>query len=126
MSRPRLPLAKARAKGSALKNKARHASRKAHPSSALSEPPPWLVGNQCVAWAGFQRELPWLCERDRSLVEIASVIRGRLMDGQNVGVNALNLLRQALGQMGATPADATRVSPGIDDEPERPEDAYFN
>ncbi len=52
--------------------------------------------------------------------------RARLIDGQEVGVNALNLLRQALSQMGATPADATRVPAGSDDEPDRPEDKYFN
>lgn len=124
MSRPRIPAAKA--KGAELKNKARHAGRKAPSSPALGEPSPWLTGNQRVAWAGYQRELPWLCECDRSLVEIAAVVRARLLDGQDVGVNAVNLLRQALSQMGATPADASRVSAGGDDEPGRPEDAYFN
>lgn len=92
----------------------------------LGAPSTWLNEAQALAWASFQRELPWLCERDRALVEIASVIRSRLMSGEDVGVQALNLLRQALGQMGATPADATRVPAGSDDEPERPEDAYFN
>lgn len=121
-----MPLDKARAKGAQLKNKVRHIARKAHPSSPLGKPSSWLSGTQLEAWAAFQQELPWLCERDRSLVEIAANIRARLMDGQDVGVQALNLLRQALGQMGATPADATRVSAGSDDEPERVEDKYFN
>lgn len=126
MPAPRLPAAKAKAKGAALKNKTRHAGRKEHHSSALGVPSIWLNADQQLAWASFQRELPWLCERDRALVEIASVIRSRLMSGEDVGVQALNLLRQALGQMGATPSDATRVPAGADDEPERPEDAYFN
>jgi hypothetical protein len=41
------------------------------------------------------------------------------MTGQEVGVQALNLLRQCLGQMGATPADATKVTlPNNDEEDE--------
>ncbi len=32
------------------------------------------------------------------------------MAGQEVGVQAMNLLRQMLGQMGATPADASKVA----------------
>ena len=31
------------------------------------------------------------------------------MAGEEVGVQAPNLLRQALGQMGGTPADRTRI-----------------
>lgn len=122
----RLPSAKAKAKGAELKNKARHAPRKERSSSALGHPSAWLAGTQLAVWAAFQKELPWLCERDRSLVEIATVVRARLMDGQDVGVNALALLRLSLAQMGATPADATRVSAGSDDEPAKLEDKYFN
>jgi len=32
------------------------------------------------------------------------------MAGQEVGVQAMNLLRQMLGQMGATPSDASKVT----------------
>ena len=81
----------------------------------LGAPSTWLNEAQALAWASFQRELPWLCERDRALVEIASVIRSRLMSGEDVGVQALNLLRQALGQMGATPADSSKA-PLLDDQ----------
>lgn len=126
MPAPRLPAVKAKAKGAELKNKARFAGRAQHPSAPLGTPSPWLTDPQRTAWEAFLRELPWLCERDRSLVEIVCMVRARMMSGEDVGVQALNLLRQALGQMGATPADATKVPTGSDDEPERPEDQYFN
>ncbi|WP_234838961.1 hypothetical protein [Sinorhizobium meliloti] len=50
---------------------------------------------------------------------MASNIQGRIMAGQEVGVQAMNLLRQMLGQMGATPADATKVTvPNEEDDEE--------
>lgn len=38
------------------------------------------------------------------------------MTGNEVGVQALNLLRQCLGQMGATPADASKITVADDEE----------
>jgi len=89
----------------------------------IGAPPDWLVDNDLskarTAWLTFMAEIPWLNETHRSFLEIASNIRGRLMTGQEVGVQALNLLRQCLGQMGATPADATKVTlPNNDEEDE--------
>ncbi|MEL4374117.1 hypothetical protein AAE521_03965 [Brucella cytisi] len=62
------------------------------------------------AWKLLAKELPWLNESHRTLVGMASTIQGRIMAGQEVGVQAMNLLRQMLGQMGATPADASKVA----------------
>ena len=115
MPRPRSPLAKAKAIGADRINPARYAGRREAPSSTLGAPSAWLNADQALAWVSFQRELPWLCERDRALVEIATVIRSRLMSGEDVGIQAMNLLRQALGQMGATPADSTKA-PVPDDQ----------
>lgn len=60
------------------------------------------------------KELPWLNQSHRTLVGMAANIQGRIMAGQEVGVQAMNLLRQMLGQMGATPADASKVASGDD------------
>jgi len=60
----------------------------------------------------------------RALVGIASEIRRRLNAGEDVGVKALNLLRQCLASMGATPSDASKVkmpAEKVDD----PADKYF-
>jgi len=43
-------------------------------------------------------------------MEIACVVRARLQSREEVGTKALSLLRLCLGSMGATPADASKVS----------------
>jgi hypothetical protein len=63
--------------------------------------------------------MPWLTEGHRALVEVASNLRGRLIDGQDVGVNALSLLQVCLSKLGATPTDETKLSlPDDGDEPD--------
>ena len=117
MARPRIPRAKAAVEARDKKNPQRFSNRKEPKSIGdLGDPPEWMGGEQRAAWKVFQREIPWLTESHRGLVEIAAIIRARLAAGEEVGVQALNLLRQCLGQMGATPADASKVSVGDDDE----------
>jgi hypothetical protein len=80
---------------------------------------------QRAAWDLIRREVPWLMESDRVLVEIAAYIRARVMAGDEVGVSALNQLRMCMAQMGATPADWSKVAApdGPDDDPA---DRFFN
>jgi hypothetical protein len=47
--------------------------------------------------------VPWLKERDGTLVAIACYLRGRMIRGEMVGIAMLNLLRFCLGSMGAVP-----------------------
>lgn len=91
----------------------------------LGEPPAWMPNHQKEAWHTIAKEVPWLNSSHRGLVEIASYVRGRMMAGQEVGVQALNLLRQCLGQMGATPADASKAGAKPDGDSEDPADKYF-
>ena len=49
------------------------------------------------------------------MLENACSIRGRLLAGEIVGVQALNLLRQCLGQMGASPSDESKIVTADDD-----------
>lgn len=124
MARPRTPKAKAAVTGRDQHDSGRFKNRvEPKIDNPIGEPPAWLVDNKLsmarTAWTTFVDEIPWLNETHRSFLEIASNVRGRLMTGQEVGVQALNLLRQCLGQMGATPADATKVTlPSDDDEDE--------
>ena len=128
MARPRTPDAKAKATGASEKNKYRFRDRPASPveGKPLGKPPKWMGEHQVAAWALFVEEIPWLNSSHRGLVEIAATIRGRLMAGEEVGVQALNLLRQALGQMGATPADASKASVPPNDGESDPAETYFN
>ncbi len=130
MARPRIPKAKAEVEGRIEHDKKRFINRIEPASGPLGDAPDWMVDLfQRKAWEQFRRELPWLREADRTHTAIAATILGRMMapigpDGEGVGVQALNLLRQCLGQMGATPADASKVS--IPDAGEDPDDALFN
>jgi len=122
MAAPRLPSAKARLTGADSKNPKRHKARSDPKLTPLGEPSIFLDEFGKQAWEGYRRELPWLMEADRSLVEIASSVRGRLLGGNDVGVTALSMLQSILSKMGGSPADRSKVTTG-DDEPQ--EDEFF-
>lgn len=123
MPNHRTPVAKATVTGTADRNPQRYRDRKEPKTLELGSPSPFLDEFGVTAWEGFKRELPWLMESDRALVEIAATVRGRLLAGKDVGTTALSMLQSILSKMGATPADRTKVS-APDEEPE--EDEYFN
>src|SRR3954447_3532796 len=110
MPRPRLPQERARITGADATNPARFAGRSDPKTTPLAEPSGWMGEEQRVAWNSFTAEVPWLMESDRVLVEIAAYIRARVMTGEEVGVSALNQLRMCAAQMGATPADRSKVA----------------
>lgn len=126
MAKPRIPRAKAAIEARDKKDPQRFKNRKEPKAlDGLGDPPDWMGGEQRLAWRTFQREVPWLTFSHRGVVEIAVIIRARMMAGEECGVQALNLLRQCLGQMGATPSDASKVTIP-DDGDEDPDDALFN
>lgn len=122
MANPRTPVAKARLTGAAAKNPSRHKNRSDPKSSPLGKPSEFLDQNGQRAWEGYRKELPWLMESDRSLVEIASSVRGRLLGGEDVGVTALGMLQSILSKMGGSPADRSKVA--LPDD-EKEEDEFF-
>lgn len=125
MPNPRLPVAKAAATGASIKNPRRHRDRKAPAKGApLGKASTHLKDGAITAWEGFKRELPWLSEGHRALVEVASTIRGRMIDREEVGITAMSLLQVCLSKLGATPADESRVNASDDgDEPDSMFDA---
>jgi hypothetical protein len=105
---PRTPLAKAEATGRTLQDPKRFKGRKEHPSKPLGKPSPHLQGTALTCWESFKQEVTWLTERDRSVVEAASMARARLID-DGYDPKVASQLLTCLSRMGATPADATRV-----------------
>jgi hypothetical protein len=127
MPRPRTPLSKARATGQDLNHATRFKTRKEHASTGpLGDAPHWMKDkNQKDSWNTFRIEIPWLQRSHRCLTAIACIARADLISGGELNVRMLNLLRQTLGQMGATPADASKVTmPGTDIED--PSEKYFH
>lgn len=125
MARPRNPVAKAKTAGREIIHAGRYKDRKEPKVTApVGNAPRWMSADQVKVWLAFTTECPWLNGSHRGLLEVAVPIRARLWAGEEVGVQALNLLRQCLGQMGATPADASKVS--VPDETEDPDEHLFN
>lgn len=129
MPRPRTPLAKARLTGRDKVNPARFTGRN-EPLIAedLGDAPEWLRDTENAkpreAWEQLRDSIPWLNSSHRGISVIAATVMGRMMAGQDVGTQSMNLLRQCLGQMGATPADASRV--GLPDVPvDDPAEEFF-
>jgi hypothetical protein len=126
MPKPRLASAVAKATGAADKNPQRFRDRKEPKVAALGEPPEWMVcENELSAWHGFKQEMPWLAESDRTLVEVAARLRGRMIRDPDMGVNALAQLRLCLQAMGGTPSDRSKVG-APDEESDDPADQFFN
>lgn len=118
------------ATGQSQKNKKRFESRNEPVvDDDLGDPPGWIKdteGNMArEAWQTLRMEIPWLNSSHRILVATASNILGRMIAGQDCGVQAMNLLRQCLGQMGATPADASKAGARPGGEQEDPADEFF-
>jgi len=127
MPRTRVPLIKAQTTGRTSRNPKRFAERK-EPTGLgpLGAPPKYLrTASQKEAWTTFATDLPWLNQSHRTLVAMASDILGRLIDGEEVGVKALNLLRMMLNSMGATPSDASKVKMPDEGDPDDPSKKYF-
>jgi len=127
MARPRTPKAKAEITGYADKQKTKFESRN-EPTVAdnVGDPFEWLNEHAQKAWQEIASEVPWLNWSHRGHLAIAANIRGRMMKGDDVGVQAMNLLRQCYGQMGATPADASKAGAKPDGEKTDPADEFFD
>jgi hypothetical protein len=131
MARQRTPAAKAAVTGADKKNKGRFEERNEPVvDGELGEPFAWLSENAKEAWRELAEEIPWLNKSHRGVLSIAAKVRGRMMgdmvNGEtDVGVQAMNLYRQCLGSMGATPADASKAGAKPDGEKTDPADAYF-
>jgi len=121
---PRTPVAKARITGADIRNPARHRGRNDPSVAPLGDPSTFLADDQREVWRQFQAEIPWLVESDRSLVELATILRTRMIAGGEVGVNQLQVLSAVLSKLGATPVDRSRINAPADDE--EPDEFFGN
>jgi hypothetical protein len=124
MPRPRTPTERARVTGAAKNHPARFAKRSDPQTGPLGQAPAWMSAELVVVWEAFKGSLPWLQESDRYLVEIATILRAKVLAGE-VSSSELGQLRLCCGMMGGSPADRSKVT--IVEEPdEDPMDVYFN
>jgi hypothetical protein len=127
MPRNRVPLAKAKATGRTLHDPKRFKNRKEPKSNGpLGPPPKWMKNaSQIEAWQTLASDVPWLNSSHRAIVSIASQVFGKQIAGEEISVNALNLLRLCLSQMGATPTDSSKITVPEEEDDEDPASKYF-
>lgn len=125
MARPRLPQAKAEVSGAAVVNAGRFRDRKAPKTRPLGLPYKAMTPGQVEAWEEFRSELPWLNGAHRALLQVACVLRARLNEDPDMGVNAITTYSAILSKLAATPVDETKVAHGDDGE-EDPADKFFS
>lgn len=89
----------------------------------MGEPYATMTAPQCVAWAEYQHELPWLTSSHRPLLRLACIWTARMEDAE-FGVSATQALSSILSKLGATPVDETKVN-HADGEEEDPTDRFF-
>lgn len=126
MANHRTPIEKARITGRIAKNPGRFAARKEPSTKPLGKPSKWLTPEACAAWRMLAKEIPWLAESDRMVVELASILRAQLMAGEDIGVSGVKELRLLAGQLGATPADRSKIKVQDDGEAPQENDSYFH
>lgn len=120
MARPRLPKAKAEVSGAALINAGRFKDRiSPRGTRALGEAYKNMSAGQVEAWKEFRDELPWLNSSHRALLQLACVLRARMNEDPEMGVNALSTYSAVLSKLAATPVDDSKVNmpDGEDDDP---------
>lgn len=115
MANPRTPLAKAKLTGADKKNPQRFRDRSEPETSGKSvgAPPAYLGKEAKAAWREFSKELGWLEYEDRCLLEVASVCRGQIRDlvraGEIVPASMLSAANTAIGKLGASPVDRSKI-----------------
>jgi phage terminase small subunit len=124
MARPRTPIAKAEATGRTVHDPQRYRDRKEPANKPLGEPSRMLKFNEPEAYKAFKRELPWLTEGDRIVVEAASMLRARLMSGSR-DPKVIGQLLALCREMGATPATRSKIHVTDDGEAD-PANEFLN
>lgn len=118
----RLPTAKARVTGAAVKNPQRYRDHADPKVAPLGDPPDWLDEIEQRCWYEFRDELPWLCKSDTVTVAQACRLRRKLMTDPDMGVNAHAQLRMCLAAMGGSPVTRSKIDdPNGDDDSEADE-----
>jgi hypothetical protein len=125
MGRPRLPQPIAEVTAAAIKNPQRFRDRKEPETGPLGAPPAHLPMAVQECWNLFARELPWLTDADRAIVEGASHLRHRMMSDPECPVAVFTQLRLIMQALGGTPTTRTKIGAG-DEDGDDPADQFFN
>jgi len=118
MPQPRKPAARQELSGSWKKNPQR---RREEPevTAPIGTPPKALSAGAKQAWREITKHANWLTAADRHILEITCVMIDQSRRDE-LPVTAMTQLRGALGQLGLTPADRSKVPAGKKKEKPNP------
>lgn len=126
MPRPRTPLAKAKLTGADAKHPDRFRDRSEPVTKGrpVGNPPGYMNKEAATAWRELARTLGWLEVEDRGAVEVAALAIGQVRTmhkvGEPVTAALFSAMNTALGKLGATPADRSKVSTGAPEDDDDP------
>lgn len=91
----------------------------------LGAPSKCLDEHERVTWEAFKKELPWLMERDRAMVEMAARLRTRLNKVSVPHEKTTAALRAILVELGASPSACRRIALPVGQKQDDPADKFF-
>ncbi len=128
MPRPRTPTEKAKLTGAAAHDPQRFRDRSNPKASGngIGNAPDYLPDSAKTAWGIWVKELPWLTYEDRGALEVVSLMRAHIIDGNTAELPAsfFGNYRMAISCLGATPVDRSKVHVPDADEPADPFAAF--
>jgi phage terminase small subunit len=88
-------------------------------SEGIGEPPAHMSEGAQVVWSEITRHAHWLTAADRQVLEYLCVMYDEFRRGE-LKTGAYGHLRGALGQLGLTPADRSKITVKGDGEKKNP------
>lgn len=121
MPRPRTPLSKAKLTGEAAKRPERFKNR-AKPATLgqpVGDAPSYMNAEAKAAWRELARNLGWLEIEDRGAVEVAALAIGQVRtlhkSGEPVTAALFSAMNVAIGKLGASPVDRSKIHVSVGD-----------
>lgn len=105
------PYEKAVATGDAYKNKKRYEDSGNPTVQKLGDPSDGMTEAEQAIWYAFKREIPWLYESHRALMEIACATRARVRQG-SATMQEIKMSVQILKMLGASPTSENQIPDG--------------
>ena len=114
MARPRKPTKILELSGAFDKDPQRKRPAEPQPTGELGPPPKHLSADKRAVWVELSEACFWATDADRQIMELAVVLMARFRSDPKF--NQVNHLLSALGKLGLTPSDRSKVSMPVKEE----------
>ena len=108
MSRPRKPTKVLELSGAFERNPNRKRTSEPKPTGVIGPPPEHMSENEVDVWFELSNACFWATDADRQIMELAAILLCRFRADPEF--KQMNHLLTALGKLGLTPSDRSKVS----------------